>query len=240
MKEAITGQWNKKARNLSYGSTTLNSSDYLCFSNSCLSGSGAKVQDRRFLRKPGIFGIIITRDSFGNKRADFQRHYRLLVCLYSFWHQETLARPDICFLITWLPRKRKQSQSWPGTACKNMRFKRGSYRTGRDTSSFLVWITLGLSWVLPLVLGLDAWVFSLHLQTCCWSWIPVYSWEVAQQPIALRSSLHSTANRVVSFPKAVIKCIVQKQGVTIYDSCVCWLIFDFHLLIALAFFVQIL
>jgi len=126
------------------------------------------------------------------------------------------------------------------TACKNMRFKRGSYRTGRDTSSFLVWITLGLSWVLPLVLGLDAWVFSLHLQTCCWSWIPVYSWEVAQQPIALRSSLHSTANRVVSFPKAVIKCIVQKQGVTIYDSCVCWLIFDFHLLIALAFFVQIL
>jgi len=51
------------------------------------------------------------------------------------------------------------------TACKNMRFKRGSYRTGRDTSSFLVWITLGLSWVLPLVLGLDAWVFSLHLQT---------------------------------------------------------------------------
>ena len=36
---------------------------------------------------------------------------------------------------------------------------------GRDTSSFLVWITLGLSWVLPLVLGLDAWVFSLHLQT---------------------------------------------------------------------------
>jgi len=65
------------------------------------------------------------------------------------------------------------------TACKNMRFKRGSYRTGRDTSSFLVWITLGLSWVLPLVLGLDAWVFSLHLQTCCWSWIPVYSWEVA-------------------------------------------------------------
>ena len=35
----------------------------------------------------------------------------------------------------------------------------------RDTSSFLVWITLGFSWVLPLVLGLDAWVFSLHLQS---------------------------------------------------------------------------
>jgi hypothetical protein len=28
----------------------------------------------------------------------------------------------------------------------------------------LVWITLVYSWVLPLVLGLDAWVFSLHLQ----------------------------------------------------------------------------
>ena len=36
----------------------------------------------------------------------------------------------------------------------------------RDTSSFLVWITLGFSWVLPLVLGLDAWLFSLHLQSC--------------------------------------------------------------------------
>ena len=35
----------------------------------------------------------------------------------------------------------------------------------KSNCSFLVWITLGLSWVLPLVLGLDAWVFSLHLQT---------------------------------------------------------------------------
>ena len=36
------------------------------------------------------------------------------------------------------------------------------------TSGFscLVWITLVFSWVLPLVLGLDAWVFSLHLQAC--------------------------------------------------------------------------
>ena len=32
----------------------------------------------------------------------------------------------------------------------------------------LVWITLGFSLVLPLVLGLDAWVFSLHLQAYGW------------------------------------------------------------------------
>ena len=43
-------------------------------------------------------------------------------------------------------------------------------RPAEETESFqrvnwcLVWITLVYSWVLPLVLGLDAWVFSLHLQ----------------------------------------------------------------------------
>jgi len=31
---------------------------------------------------------------------------------------------------------------------------------------FILGITLVFSWVLPLVLGLDAWVFSLHLQAC--------------------------------------------------------------------------
>ena len=46
----------------------------------------------------------------------------------------------------------------------------------RDTSSFLVWITLGFSWVLPLVLGLDAWLFSLHLQSLTGKFRPLFSY----------------------------------------------------------------
>jgi hypothetical protein len=49
-----------------------------------------------------------------------------------------------------------------------------TYKKGRDTSSFLVWITLGLSWVLPLVLGLGAWIFSLHLQAISNRWASLY------------------------------------------------------------------
>ena len=40
---------------------------------------------------------------------------------------------------------------------------KGKELSGSSWKTF--WLTLVFSWVLPLVLGLDAWVFSLHLQT---------------------------------------------------------------------------
>jgi len=77
-------------------------------------------------------------------------------------------------------------------------------QTGRDTSSFLVWITLGLSWVLPLVLGLGAWVFSLHLQAIVWSPRLELRWErgvnriMSSQGPSLRNGKRNHENKAVS------------------------------------------
>ena len=106
--------------------------------------------------------------------------------LFNLWNQHVMTRSMgwlFWFIILWFlshflfvwSLNSKNRESW---LCRDTE-KPKLFLKGRDTSSFLVWITLGLSWVLPLVLGLGAWVFSLHLQARYSDYYPIDTVEIS-------------------------------------------------------------
>ena len=109
---------------------------------------------KEFSHLPGLRKVngekMLTLESHACKRWMMAIPAARRFVLNRFWNS---SAPSVWLLKDW----------WRCLTPARWRFSPGGEMLAGSCKR-LVWMRLVFSWVLPLVLGLDAWVFSLHLQ----------------------------------------------------------------------------
>ena len=138
-------------------------------------GKGNSLWALRWFLLSLIFSIFSLQTKDGNVVKEKDEEIRERVwnfCISSFFLTTFLFLSFPSLLLLWRRKEEKKGKMEDRKArdCnQTMRHHSVEPKWGTIVHCVsLVWITLGFSLVLPLVLGLDAWVFSLHLQAYGW------------------------------------------------------------------------